>query len=252
MTIAEINSIALIWIGIALVLVPVQLKVTAPYGRHSTNQWGPTLPYRAGWILMEIVSPLMFCIFFLSGNGDKPAFAWIAAGLWACHYLNRSLIYPFRAKMEGKRIPLAISGSAIFFNSVNGFLNGYYLGNLASTYPGNWLFSWPFWLGLTLFILGFGINLQSDNSLISLRKPGETGYKMPQNGLFRWISCPNHFGEIIEWSGFAVLCWNLPALSFAAWTAANLIPRAISHHHWYKAHFDNYPAERKAVIPFVL
>jgi steroid 5-alpha reductase family enzyme len=30
-----------------------------------------------------------------------------------------------------------------------------------------------------------------------------------------FISCPNHFGEIIEWIGFAVIAWNLPALSFA-------------------------------------
>ena len=70
--------------------------------------------------------------------------------------------------------------------------------------------------------------------------------------MFRYVSCPNHFGEIVEWAGFAVMCWNLPALSFAVWTAGNLIPRALSHHRWYRERFPDYPPERKAVIPFVL
>jgi steroid 5-alpha reductase family enzyme len=87
--------------------------------------------------------------------------------------------------------------------------------------------------------------------LLRLRKPGETGYKIPKSGLFRWVSCPNHFGEIVEWSGFALICWNLPALSFAIWTAANLIPRAVSHHNWYREKFEDYPLRRKAVLPFL-
>lgn len=34
-------------------------------------------------------------------------------------------------------------------------------------------------------------------------------------------------GEIIEWIGFAVACWSLPAAAFAIYTIANLAPRAI-------------------------
>jgi hypothetical protein len=70
--------------------------------------------------------------------------------------------------------------------------------------------------------------------------------------MFRLISCPNLFGELIEWFGFALLCWNLPALTFFIWTAANLIPRAISHHQWYRKKFNDYPSERKAIIPFLV
>jgi hypothetical protein len=80
----------------------------------------------------------------------------------------------------------------------------------------------------------------------------ETAYKIPFGNLFRYISCPNHFGEIIEWAGYALLCWNLPASAFFIWTSANLIPRAIAHHHWYREHFSDYPMNRKAVIPFIL
>jgi len=77
-------------------------------------------------------------------------------------------------------------------------------------------------------------------------------YKIPNGGLFRWISCPNYLGEIIEWVGWALATWSLPGMSFALWTAANLIPRAISHHKWYKTKFKDYPHRRKAIIPGVL
>jgi hypothetical protein len=79
-----------------------------------------------------------------------------------------------------------------------------------------------------------------------------TEYAIPRGSLFECVSCPNHLGEIVEWFGFALMCWNLPALSFAIWTAANLIPRALSHHRWYAEKFANYPKERKALIPFVM
>jgi len=85
-----------------------------------------------------------------------------------------------------------------------------------------------------------------------LRKPGETGYKIPTGFLFRWVSCPNHFGEIVEWVGFSILIGALPGWSFALWTFVNLVPRTLDHHRWYKAKFGNYPSERKAVIPFLL
>jgi len=40
----------------------------------------------------------------------------------------------------------------------------------------------------------------------------------------------NFFGEIVEWTGFAVACWSLPATAYAIFTACNIGPRAISHH----------------------
>lgn len=240
------------WIVFALLLIPVQLKITAPYGRHLSSGWGPLMSYRWGWILMEIVSPLTFAAFFLAGENEKTAPAWFIFALWTGHYFNRSILYPFRAKMDAKRVPVAIVGSAIFFNLVNGGLNGYYLGSLAEPFPADFFSKSNFLLGSLLFFTGMAINIQSDNILMNLRKPGETAYKIPRGGLFSRVSCPNHFGEIIEWTGFAILCWNLPALSFAIWTAANLVPRALSHHRWYKQKFSDYPEERTAVFPVIL
>jgi 3-oxo-5-alpha-steroid 4-dehydrogenase 1 len=84
-----------------------------------------------------------------------------------------------------------------------------------------------------------------------LRQPGEGGYKIPQGGIYRYISCPNYFGEVLEWCGWALATWSLTGLTFAVWTFANLAPRARSHHAWYHSHFPTYPKERKAFIPWI-
>lgn len=249
MDLDALNEITLTWIAIGLLLSAIQLKVTAPYGRHFSRNWGPSISYRLGWIIMEIVSPLTFAHFFWHGSAGKSTAHWFLFALWMLHYLNRSLIYPFRARMGGKEIPLTIVASAVFFNLVNGFLNGYWLGNFAA-FSGNWFASANVILGGILFFTGAFINIQSDNILIRLRQPGDRGYRIPQGGFFRWVSCPNHFGEILEWCGYALMAWSLPALSFAIWTAANLIPRALSHHRWYHRQFPDYPKERKAVVPW--
>ena len=56
-------------------------------------------------------------------------------------------------------------------------------------------------------------------------------------------------GEIVEWVGWAIATWSLPGLAFAAWTIANLAPRARAHHIWYHERFPDYPADRRALLP---
>ena len=106
-------------------------------------------------------------------------------------------------------------------------------------------------VGIIIFLIGMFINVSSDNKLISLRKDS-VGYKIPHGGFFKYISCPNYFGEIIEWFGYLIIAFSLPALSFVLLTGFNLIPRALNHHEWYKENFKNYPKNRKAVIPFII
>ena len=35
-------------------------------------------------------------------------------------------------------------------------------------------------------------------------------------------------------------------------TAGNLIPRAVQTHRWYREKFADYPADRKALVPFLI
>jgi steroid 5-alpha reductase family enzyme len=108
-----------------------------------------------------------------------------------------------------------------------------------------------FFIGVLIFCCGMLINILSDETLIAIRK-NSNQYAIPREMLYNYISCPNYFGEILEWAGFALAAGNIGALSFLVWTCANLIPRAITNHKWYKANFSEYPKERKAIFPFFL
>jgi 3-oxo-5-alpha-steroid 4-dehydrogenase 1 len=248
-----IEWICYIWIGIAVAVHITMFYVKAPFGRHTTEKWGITINNKLGWFIMELPSLLIMIFFLFQGMGKEMGYAWILFALWIFHYSNRSIVYPIRMKATPKRIPLVIVMSAIFFNLVNAGLNGYYLSKIASyeNYDWQWLNSWHFISGIILFITGMAINWKADDMLIKLRKKGDTGYTIPRGFLFEYISSPNLFGEILEWIGFALMAWNLPALTFAIWTFANLVPRAKNHHDWYHQYFNNYPAKRKVVFPFI-
>ena len=241
-----------IWIAIGVVTFFYLLKYrTAPYGRHSTDTWGPTISNRLGWFLMELPALALFLYFFIDNLSYINYVVLFFVGLWSVHYVNRAIIFPLRIKTTGKKMPVVIMLSAILFNTVNTYVVASYLAQNPDQYPMSWMSSWQFILGLILFIVGFGINQYSDYLLINLRAPGETNYKIPNGFLFKYISCPNLFGEIVEWLGFAIMVWCLPGWSFFVWTFANLVPRAIAHHKWYKEKFPYYPKERKAIFPFI-
>lgn len=243
--------VAVIWMLLGVVIFGVLFRITAPFGRHTRTDFGPVMNNNLGWLVMEVPSLLTLSFFFFTGRLSPTPLTLFIYGLWALHYVNRSFIYPFRQRNKQKTIPVAIVASGVFFNLINGSLNGYFLGNFAS-YDASWWWSIPFIAGLILFAAGTYINHTSDHILLNLRKPGESGYKIPTGGMFRYISCPNLFGEMVEWTGYALLSWNIASLSFAVWTIANLLPRALAHHEWYLKKFSNYPKNRKAVIPGVL
>lgn len=241
-----------LWTAIGVTVFLLLLFVTAPYGRHSSKKWGVTIPDRLGWFMMEVPALLIFIWLIITGDAQKTAVVWIIAFLYAFHYFNRSVIYPMRIRTRGKEMPLVIALMAIFFNFVNAGFLGYYTGTLQTQYGNEWLTDPRFAAGLALFITGMIINVSSDEILIHLRKKSTSGYQIPRGGLFEKISCPNFFGEIVEWAGFAIICWSLPALSFFVWTFCNLVPRALAHHKWYRSNFSDYPPGRKAVFPFIL
>lgn len=244
------QSILFGWIALAIAVFFLLLKVTAPYGRHTTSKWGPLVSNKWGWLVMESPVLLVLWLILLPVIDSLSLISIVMVSLFSLHYFNRVFIFPFRLHTMGKKMPLIIMLSAIFFNLVNGFSFGYYFFRFAN-YSNEWFTDVRFIIGAILFFSGLFINWKADNMLIHLRKPNETGYKIPSGWLFEKISCPNLFGELTEWAGFAILCWNLPAITFFIWTAANLVPRALSHHKWYKEKFSEYPAIRKAIIPFL-
>lgn len=66
------------------------------------------------------------------------------------------------------------------------------------------------------------------------------------------MSSGNYLGELILWTGWAIMAWTAPGLIFVLFSIANLGPRAIATHKWYQQQFPDYPPNRKAIIPGVL
>ncbi len=252
MTDIEFHSYLVVAVFVAAALTFIALfYVTAPYGRHLRSGWGPTIPARIGWIVMESPAVLLFVAVYSVGDHALSTVPLILLGLWQFHYVYRTFIYPFRIRSSAKRMPISIVGMATLFNCINATINAHWISQLGD-YPDAWLTSNALIIGASVFVIGWAINQHSDAVLRRLRGPGESGYKIPRGGLYRWVSCPNYLGEMLEWVGWAIAAWSLAGLAFAVFTIANLLPRAIANHRWYREHYVDYPPERRAVVPFLL
>ncbi|WP_029923126.1 DUF1295 domain-containing protein [Nevskia soli] len=228
------------------------LRTVNPYGRHMQPGQRHTLPALPAWLLFEAPQLFAFALtFWLSADAPSTA-AVILFALWQAHYCYRALVYPLRMRDRHKRFPLSGVVFGILFNSINGFINGYAVARAPHLMDAAWLHDPRFVVGLAVAVAGWLINFQADTILIGLRQDGSTGYKVPYGGLFRYVSSANYFGEIVLWCGWALMSFTPAGLSFAVFSTANLLPRALSHHRWYVERFPDYPRERKAIIPGLL
>ena len=250
--------------------------MAAPYGRYSTAQgWGPLVDARLAWVLMESpnlwVSAICVAVAVRGGFGPSASTPTphlssapnlVLLGAFCFHYVNRSLVFPLRMRASAP-MPLSVMGLAWLFCVCNGYLQARWLTALGPVYSPFFggggegltltLRDARFAGGLLMWLHGFLLNYQADGILRVLRsgKPGEPRYKIPRGGLFELVSGANYAAEIYEWIGFAVAAWSLPAFTFAAFTFLNTAPRGYKHHLWYLEKFDDYPKDRKAVIPFL-
>ena len=240
---------------VAAVLAFIVLSIIdAPYGKYERDGWGPGVNVRLGWFLMELPSFAFFLWFYCQGEHGLSLVPLLLFFMYEIHYFHRTFIYPLQIRVKpGAEEKIIIMLLAIFFNSANGYLNGLYISEYADHLHDNaWLADPRFIVGLLMFVGGFALNKHSDYVLRNLRKPGETGYRIPYGGAYRFVSSPNYLGELLQWSGFAVASWSMAGVAFVIFTAANLVPRAMSNHKWYRENFPDYPADRKAIIPGIL
>lgn len=239
---------------LAAVVFVCLLRFKAGYGMLYTPAWGPALPNRAGWVLMEAPAfTVMLLLWVLSRRACDPTPA-VMAALFELHYFQRSFIFPFL--MRGKsRMPLAIILMGMVFNSVNAYMIGGWLFYVAPDefYTLSWLWNPLFILGVLVFFAGMAVNIHSDSIIRRLRKPGDTRHHIPRGGMFRYVTSANYLGELTEWAGFAILTWSAGALAFLVWTFANLAPRSRTLHRRYITEFgDDYAAlNRRYLIPFI-
>ncbi|WP_426624013.1 3-oxo-5-alpha-steroid 4-dehydrogenase [Leifsonia sp. McL0607] len=237
-------------LALAAVTFVALLFVVAPYGgRHGRSGWGPTVSARVGWIVMEAPASVAFLLFYLLGTHRAEVVPLLFLLLWQAHYVQRAFVYPLLMR-SGSRMPVLVMLLAILFNLLNAWVNARWISEYGD-YPPSWLADPRFWLGAVIFAAGYALNFGSDRILRGLRR-SHSGYSIPHGGGFRFVSSPNYLGEIVEWFGWAIATWSVAGLAFALYTTANLAPRALANHRWYRETFPDYPADRRALVPFVL
>ena len=228
------------------VLVFVTLYfVNAGYGQFRSRGWGWSINNRLGWILME--APVFFVMLAIWIHGGSSRH--IPELVLFCLF-----VFPFL--LSGKsQMPVVIMLMGIVFNTINGLLQGgglYWFPNPDFAEGASYLLRWNALTGIALFLVGFAINLHSDHVIRHLRKPGDTRHYLPQRGFYRYVTSANYFGELVEWTGFALAAATPAAWVFPIWTAANLVSRAHAIHKKYRAEFgDKAVGKRKRIIPFI-
>ncbi|KAL6142236.1 hypothetical protein ACLB2K_060519 [Fragaria x ananassa] len=229
----------------------------APYGKHNRPGWGPTISPPLAWFLMESPTLWLTLLLFPYGQHSTNPQALILITPFLFHYINRTCLYPLRLyrniiRKTAPGFPVSVALMAFVFNLLNAYLQSRCVSHYKD-YEGDHhgLFWLRFCVGLVVFLGGMGVNVWSDRVLVGLKKEGG-GYKIPRGGWFELVSCPNYFGEIVEWVGWVVMTWSWAGLGFLLYTCANLVPRARANHRWYLEKFgEDYPKSRKAVIPFL-
>lgn len=225
----------------------------AGYGYLFDRRYGPPIPNRAGWVLMESPVFILMAVLWAASDRMWQAGPLVLFALFEIHYLQRAFIFPLL--MRGRsRMPLGIVVMGMTFNTLNALMQGGWIFYIAPPdYYAGW-FSQPYiYLGGAIFIAGMAVNLHSDHIIRHLRRPGDTRHYIPRGGMFRYVSSANYFGELLEWTGFAVASWSWAGAVFAWWTFCNLAPRAASLRKRYEREFGEEFTRlgRKRIIPFI-
>ena len=76
-------------VAIQFLLCPIVLVVlmfiTAPYGRHFTNGWGPRLDNRLAWFCMELPAVAVIAWIVLQHPSAQQPIVWIPLVFWQFH-----------------------------------------------------------------------------------------------------------------------------------------------------------------------
>lgn len=117
--------------------------------------------------------------------------------------------------------------------------------------------------GLSAFIIGEIGNLYHHYLLSTLRKesgkgetktalPTKSNYSVPKGALFEFVTMPHYLFELIAWLGIAIISQDFNVFMVFASMFTYLLTRAKATKIWYLKNVDNYPSERKVLIPFLI
>jgi len=219
---------------------------------------GPQIGWRTVFII-EYLGPIVFYVFFYL----RPDFVYgkgaalrpysqvqnLALYLFVAHFVKREIETLFVHRFSLSTMPLMNLWKNCAHYWSAGLLIGYFVNRPDYTVNASQNLVWGSVAAWTLVELG---NAITHVQLRNLRRPGTKERRIPKGFLFEFLSCPNYTCEIAGWIAFTALTQSIPSLWFTIAGAAQMWMWAKKKHIRYRKEFENYPRNRKILIPFIL
>jgi 3-oxo-5-alpha-steroid 4-dehydrogenase 1 len=230
------------------------MALSSPYGRFPSASFGAQLDPRWGWWGMEIMASIAFLYTYPLGTQASKPVPLIFAALYARHYLNRGWLFPLlmRPHPGARSFSVLVVACGVVVTTIHGYLNATWYGRYATFLDWDWFFSPCCLCGLILYEISFWSTIYCEHIMRCLRDGTGERYKIPRGFLFEYVSSPQYFTELLSFLGWTIMTWSPAGLVIFCISLANLVPRALQTHQWYREKFEDYPKNRKALIPFIL
>eukprot|EP00747_Dinoflagellata_sp_TGD_P183729 gnl/TRDRNA2_/TRDRNA2_38827_c0_seq1.p1 gnl/TRDRNA2_/TRDRNA2_38827_c0~~gnl/TRDRNA2_/TRDRNA2_38827_c0_seq1.p1 ORF type:complete len:312 (+),score=37.79 gnl/TRDRNA2_/TRDRNA2_38827_c0_seq1:133-936(+) len=230
---------------------------SAGYSKFANPAKSFKVASRPGMVCLYFPALMISVYYFLTaprkskGNGRET----ITAGLLTFHFGKRVLESLFLHKYSG-----TMDGDFLVPISCAYALTATLLAHqqLQVTEYSHPLTQPVFGIGVGFAAVGQLGNFYHHFLLAQLRKGDDGGdggdkktYVIPSGGLFKFVTMPHYFFELVFWLGFACVTQHLNSFLTVADMTSYLMGRSVATTRWYRAKFEDYPPERKHLFPFV-
>lgn len=111
---------------------------------------------------------------------------------------------------------------------------------------------------IAIFLITWNEQFRTNTIFANLRKDKKSGevvteeHRIPHGRMFEYVSSPHRMCEIVLYTILLLLVPSRTFFCIYLWVLGNQIQTSIQAHEWYKKSFENYPANRYALLPRIL
>lgn len=117
------NAFLLTMSAVAVIVFIALHAIEAGYGIAYNGKWGPSLPNRLGWVLMEAPVFVVMTILWAGSPRMLHTAPLVMFLIFQLHYFQRSFIFPLLIR-GNSRMPLSIMIMGMVFNTLNALMQG--------------------------------------------------------------------------------------------------------------------------------
>ncbi|KAK9738635.1 3-oxo-5-alpha-steroid 4-dehydrogenase [Popillia japonica] len=109
-----------------------------------------------------------------------------------------------------------------------------------------YLFLWSWWHQYQVTVILANLRKDDEGRVVT------DAYRIPTGDWFDSLSSPHNFAEIMMYSSLTFFLWPIFTWWFIyAWVILNQVETALLSHWWYLEKFEDYPRNRKIILPCI-